>query len=88
MVALVRAGVSQRRIDAHLQFSQSMVTRPCARFQETASNKDRPKSGRRRVSTPAPDRKLTLASRLNRFKTSPVLKEEQQRTFGPCGIWC
>ena len=82
IVALREAGFTQRTIAHRVNCSRSTVAKNVEQFRQMGSNKDRPRSGRPRSSSPAQDRFLGLISRRNRFWTAPLLKAQWQNALG------
>lgn len=66
----LEAGESQSAIARQLNVSQSTIARLWHRYQQHGSSRDRPRSGRPRVTTPAQDRFIRLRHLRNRFTTA------------------
>ncbi|CAH1979621.1 unnamed protein product [Acanthoscelides obtectus] len=69
-------GKSQVDIAKTVKCSRRCVQYTIQRFSQTSSHKDRPRSGRKRITTDRQDRILTRESLKNRKKTSLVLAAE------------
>ncbi len=76
-------GASQTAVAARFGVSQATISKLRRRFHDTNDVKDRPRSGRPRVTTAATDRRIeTLAAR-RRFVVSTVIQQEVQQPGRP-----
>lgn len=66
-VGMLEAGVNQREVARRMGCSQVTICKLRARFDETGSVKDRPRSGRPAVTTPNQDRHIVLQHLRDRF---------------------
>lgn len=67
-VGMLRARMKQREIARQLGCSQATISKLRRRFEETGSVRDRPRSGRPRVTTPNQDRWIVLQHLRDRFR--------------------
>lgn len=73
---LRKEGFSERKIAEKVGVSNKGVHYALHRQQETGSNVDRPRSGRKKVTTDAEDKHLRITSKRNRRLTAPDLKAD------------
>ena len=67
-VGMLRARMKQREIARQLGCSQATISKLRRRFEETGSVRDRPRSGRPRITTPNQDRWIVLQHLRDRFR--------------------
>ncbi|XP_072384514.1 uncharacterized protein [Diabrotica undecimpunctata] len=82
IVALFEQGMSQRQISATLHVSQSVVLKTYARFLELGTLKNRPREGRRRVTSDRQDRFLGQMAGRNPTSSHPELQGQLLQTTG------
>jgi transposase len=70
IIGMLRAGRNQSATAREYGVSQSTVSRLAARYRETGSTRDRPRSGRPRETSPHQDRHIVLGHLRNRFLTA------------------
>ena len=70
VIGMSTMGASQRQIARTFNCSQTTIRRLLIRYQQTGQTRDRPRSGRPRVTTPAEDRCIRQIHLRNRFVTA------------------
>lgn len=76
IVALHDCGYSSRQIAKKIVVSQTSVVNAIRRYQQTGSNKTRPRSGRPRVTTVQEDTFIVVKSKRNRALTAPDIRAD------------
>ena len=74
----LEAGVSVTEVARRIRVHQSTISRLKSRLAATGSLRDRRRSGRPRITTPAEDRYIVLTSRRNRFMTAEKISSQFQ----------
>ncbi|XP_018302158.1 uncharacterized protein [Mycetomoellerius zeteki] len=69
-------GLSIRNIASKLKISRSTVAYSIKRFREFGINKNRPRSGRPRVTTKAEDKSIVLLSKRDKRRTAPIIQAD------------
>lgn len=80
--ALHQAGFSVRNIARRVNCGKSAVQTAIQRYEESGSNRDRPRSGRPRVSSARDDAYLIQIARRRRQLTARMMQEEWQPAIG------
>ena len=68
------AGKSMRDISTHFNIHRNTVSNTIKKYRENGTTKNRPKSGRPRITTPAQDRYIRTQHLRDRFKTAVSLQ--------------
>lgn len=76
------AGQRQRHVAAQFNVSQSVIGRLWLLYQQTGDVNRRPGQGRKRATTAAQDRYLTLSARRRRFEPAKVFRNDLERQQG------
>lgn len=74
VIGQLQAGVHQNLVSQNFGISQSTVSRLRQKYRETGEVKDRPRSGRPRVTTPVEDRYIRVLALRNRRLTARVIQ--------------
>ena len=80
-IGMLTAGMSAKDVAQVFQ-CQSTISRLLNRFKQTGNVADRPRSGRRRKTTPLEDHFLTISSQRNRFLSSQKLSHLWRNATG------
>ena len=78
VVGQIQAGRRKGDVARHFGISARTVTRTLAKFNNTGTVKDLPRSGRPRVTTQREDAFIAIHSRRNHFRSAPVINREMQ----------
>ncbi|XP_055910544.1 uncharacterized protein LOC129944907 [Eupeodes corollae] len=76
IMTLIKEGYSQREIATKLKISKGAVHRTIRRYSSTGGFKDKPRSGRPRVTTKTEDLHIITISKRSRKKTAPEIRTE------------
>lgn len=76
IMTLIEEGYSQREIATKLKISKVAVRRTIQRYSCTIGFKDKPRSGRPRVTTKTDDLHIITISKRSRKKTAPEIRAE------------
>ena len=78
VVGQIQAGRRKDDVARHFGISARTVTITLAKFNNTGTVKDLPRSGRPRVTTQREDAFIAIHSRRNHFCSAPVINREMQ----------
>ena len=82
-IGMPEAGMGARAVARRLNVHESTVSRLRSRYQETNSTRDRARTGRPRVTTPAQDNNIRLRHLHNRQLTAASTARETPGTHNP-----
>lgn len=69
----IQAGLSERQVAANFNVHPKTIRRLVTKFRQTGDVKDRPRSGRPKVTTAREDRRLINVSLRSRFKSGKLI---------------
>ena len=75
-LGMVQAGTSQEVVARHFNVNWSTISRLLSRYRDTADVKDRPRSGRPRVTAANTDRRIVGIAARCRFVTANTIQAE------------
>ena len=82
MLGLLEAGTHVADVAPRFGYNERTIYRLQARFRQTGSEKDRPRSGRHQITTSREDKFIVTLSRRNRFMAAPKLVERLKHAPG------
>ncbi|XP_071086478.1 paired box pox-meso protein-like [Haliotis cracherodii] len=81
-IGRLQAGESKSSVARRLNVSQSTISRLAARYKQTGTTNDRPRTGRPRITTPAQDRYIRVLHLRDRTATGQTVRN-RLREHGP-----
>ena len=83
-IGQLQAGVQQNVVAATFGVSQATISKQQRRYQDTDDVRDRPRSGRPRVTTAATDRRIETIAARRRYVTATAIRDEDRQPGRQC----